>query len=101
MYLGPIMAAPLAHIAVTLYRDAKTSRQKQLILGVGIIGSTVMTLGMRMYLMYHSGYPGGNSLGGNPEIAKTRIRQVTEEERRAITNPDAKEILRQAFRGFG
>ena len=53
MYLGPIVAAPLAHIAVTLYRSAKTPQQKQLILGVGVIGSTVTTIGMRLYLMAH------------------------------------------------
>jgi hypothetical protein len=39
MCMGPILAAPIAHICVTLYRDAKTPRQKQLLFGVGIVGS--------------------------------------------------------------
>ena len=34
MYMGPILAAPIAHICVTLYRDAKTPRQKQLLLAL-------------------------------------------------------------------
>jgi hypothetical protein len=92
MYLGPILAAPIAHISVSLYRSAKTPRQKQLLVGVGIIGSTVVTLGMRMYLMYHAGYPGGDGKG----LAE-REKLVTLEQKRKMDKPTAAEI----FRGFG
>jgi hypothetical protein len=98
MYLCPIAATPFAHIAVTLYRDAKTPRQKQLLLGVGILGSTALTLGMRLYLMCHAGYPGQEM---DPSVAKARVLQVTEEEKRDILNPSVKKIAREAFRGFG
>lgn len=98
LYLGPIAATPFAHIAVTLYRDAKTPRQKQLLLGVGILGSTALTLGMRLYLMYHAGYPGHDM---DPNVAKTRVLEVTEEEKEKILNPSVGKIAREAFRGFG
>lgn len=98
MYLGPIAATPLAHISVTLYRDAKTQKQRQLILGVGIIGSTVMTLGMRLYLLSHSGYPGQD----NSDVIQSRIVEAkTEEERRAITDPSMGRIMKDMMRGFG
>lgn len=99
IYLGPIIAAPIAHICVTLYRDAKTPRQKQLLLGVGIIGSTVATISMRLYLMAHAGYPGGSS---DAQAIQSRIRTVsTEEQRQAIENPGTIKIMKDAFRGFG
>ena len=97
MYLGPIAATPIAHICVTLYRDAKTPRQKQLLLGLGIMGSTAATIGMRLYLMHHAGYAGGN----NPDVAK-RIRTVSSaEEKEAIQNPSVTTMAKEAFRGFG
>lgn len=96
IYLGPIMAAPMAHIAVTLYRSAKTPQQKQWILGVGVIGSTVATVGMRLYLMAHAGYPGGP----NYQMA-SREHFVTEDEKQQIENPSAPTILKKAFKGFG
>jgi hypothetical protein len=95
IYLGPIMAAPIAHIAVTLYRSAKTPLQKQWILGVGVIGSTVATVGMRLYLMEHAGYPGGP----NYQMA-SREHSVTEDEKRQMENPNAHTILKKAFKGF-
>jgi hypothetical protein len=63
MYLGPIMAAPFAHFAVTLYRDAKTPQQKRLVLLGGVGGFTCLSLGMRLYLMVHAGYPGSSRVG--------------------------------------
>lgn len=92
MYLGPIVAAPIAHISVSLYRSAKTQRQKQLLVGVGVIGSTIITLGMRMYLMYHAGYPGGDGKG-----LSEREKLVTLEQKRQMDKPTVAEI----FRGFG
>lgn len=99
MYLGPIMAAPIAHIAVTLYRGAKTPRQKQLIVGVGIVGSTVTTLGMRMYLMYHAGYAGGE-MSAKAATERTQV-VATKEERAKLENPSVGTVVREAFRGFG
>ncbi|CAB9496670.1 unknown protein [Seminavis robusta] len=96
IYLGPIAAAPIAHICVTLYRDAKTPRAKQLLFGVGVIGTTVLTIGTRLYLMHHAGYPGGT----NPEMAN-RERLVTLDEKKRMENPSLTTIAKEAFRGFG
>jgi hypothetical protein len=97
MYLGPIVAAPLAHIGVTLYHSAKTVQQKQMILGIGIIGSTVMTMGMRLWLMAHAGYPGMEA----PDLAQGRIKHVTLEEKEEIERPSTIKQAKEVFRGFG
>ena len=96
IYLGPIAAAPIAHICVTLYRDAKTPQQKRLLLGVGVIGSTLAMVGMRVGLMFHAGYPGQES----QTMASERTLWVTPEEKAAIENPTVQTIAREAFRGF-
>jgi hypothetical protein len=96
MYLGPIAAAPIAHICVTLYRDAKTPRTKQLLLSVGIVGSTVATIGMRLYLMNHAGYPGGP----NTQVIEREM-IVSLSEKKAIENPSLTQIAKEAVRGFG
>lgn len=98
MYLGPIFAAPLAHIGVSLYRSAKTKTQKQVIVGVGILGSTALTLGMRMYLMYHAGFPCKEM---DETTGKERILFVAPDKKAEIENPSTKKILGEAFRGFG
>ena len=97
IYLGPIAAAPMAHIAVTLYRDARTITQKRLILGVGIVGSTVLTIGMRLFLLSHAGYPGQEA----PHLAQGRITTVDSwqekqvlEQQPSSTAHQVKEILR-------
>jgi hypothetical protein len=95
IYLGPILAAPLAHIGVTLYRSAKTARQRQLLVAA-IVGSTLSTIGMRLALMHHAGYPGGTNAG-----MADRERLVPLNEKREIENPSMGKILREAFRGFG
>lgn len=96
IYLGPIAAAPVAHICVTLYRDAKTPRARTLLLGAGVFGSTFLTIGMRLYLMYHAGYPGGANQG-----MEKREKLVTLEEKRAMENPSLSTVAKEAFRGFG
>ena len=96
-YSLPIAAIPIAHIAVTLYRDAKTPRQKQLIAGVGILGSSVMTLGMRLYLMGHAGYPGQEV---SVEKTRGRILGVWEQEKNEIVIPSIGKISKQALSGF-
>ncbi|KAL3910064.1 MAG: hypothetical protein SGARI_002301 [Bacillariaceae sp.] len=83
IYLGPILAAPLAHIAVTLYQSAKTPAQRRLFLGIGVVGSTV-------------GYPGGPNYH-----AANRERVVSKAERKNIQNPNAQTILKEALKGFG
>mmetsp|Transcript_16673 Transcript_16673/g.20578 ORF Transcript_16673/g.20578 Transcript_16673/m.20578 type:complete len:115 (-) Transcript_16673:278-622(-) len=98
LYLGPVLASPFAHIAVTLYRDAKTTRQKHLIVGVGVIGATVTTVSMRLYLMYHAG------LTDQATTAKSindRTLTVTPDEKDRIETPSFSTILREVFRGFG
>lgn len=89
------MAAPIAHICVTLYRDAQP-RQKKYLLGVGIIGSTVCTVGMRLYLMSHAGYAGGENAH-----ASDREKVVSVEQKRQMENPSVTTIVKEAFRGFG
>jgi hypothetical protein len=97
MYLGPIAAAPLAHIAVTLYRDAKTVREKRALVTIGIVGSTVMTLGMRLALLQHAGYPGGPNL----HVAQREKVVSSLDEKFEMENPTFWQVARQAFRGFG
>lgn len=93
MYLGPIVAAPLAHIGVTLYRSAHTPFQKRLVVG-GILTSTVLAVGMRMVLMVHAGYPGGPNLD---MAQREKWVSLDEKERPLSTMEMAKEI----FKGFG
>lgn len=98
MYLGPILAAPLAHIAVPFYREAKTQKHRQLILGIGVIGSTFLTLSMRLYLMAHAGYPGKD----DATTIQSRIVEVrTKEEKDEILNPSTSTIAKEIWRGFG
>ena len=98
MYLGPVAAAPLAHIAVTAYKSAKTPTQRKWILIGGIIGSTVATVGMRLYLMKHAGYAGAPSSG---HMASARTLNVTTEERAKIENPSYWDIAKEMVKGFG
>jgi len=97
VYLGPILAAPLAHMAVSMYRKAKTPMQKRLVIGVGVVGSTCLSLGMRLYLMHHAGYAGAPS---GTEI-DSRVKVVDADEKDRILNPGMWDIFREALRGFG
>ena len=97
LYLGPIAAAPIAHICVTLYRGSTNPQTKRLLLGAGIIGSTVTTVGIRLYLMSHAGYPGGdNSHASHREIAVS-----SREEKENVENPGLGHFVREMLRGFG
>lgn len=99
VYLGPILASPFAHIAVSLYRSAKTVRQKQLVIGVGVVGSTAFTLGMRLYLMKHAGFPGTNM---DENTAQDRLVTVkSDTEKQQIEHPGMWAIIKEAFKGFG
>ena len=97
MYLGPIMAAPLAHISVSLYRTAKTPRAKAMVLGVGVLGATGLSVGMRMYLMVHAGYAGGTPA----EAVQHRVHTVHHDEVQRVQNPSYLKVLKEALRGFG
>eukprot|EP00307_Rebecca_sp_RCC1486_P004478 CAMPEP_0119410482 /NCGR_PEP_ID=MMETSP1335-20130426/3490_1 /TAXON_ID=259385 /ORGANISM="Chrysoculter rhomboideus, Strain RCC1486" /LENGTH=92 /DNA_ID=CAMNT_0007435015 /DNA_START=44 /DNA_END=322 /DNA_ORIENTATION=+ len=92
------MAAPLAHIAVSTYRHAKTPLQRQLIIGFGIVGASVMSVGMRLYLMCHAGYPGGDM---SADVIRQRTHTVVEQDAAAKTQPTTLQILREAAKGFG
>lgn len=94
MYLGPIASTPIAHFCVTLYREAKTHRQKHLLLGVGIVGSSAATLFMRLILMSHA------VTGDNAEVAAGREKLVTLDQKAAMLNPTVKSIAQEAVRGF-
>jgi hypothetical protein len=122
IYLGPIAAAPLAHIGVTLYGSSlknesgrrgsssttsstTTSRRalwmipqqtKRQILVGGIAATTVLTIGMRLYLMVHAGYPGGP----NQQMAE-RERIVTKDEKYKLEHASTMEIAKAAAKGFG
>jgi hypothetical protein len=76
--MGPILAAPIAHLCVTLHRDLKT---EAIALGVGIVGSTVATVGMRVWSKSHAGYPGSHNSRVNQ-----REKLVSLEEKRATEN---------------
>mmetsp|Transcript_21015 Transcript_21015/g.33821 ORF Transcript_21015/g.33821 Transcript_21015/m.33821 type:complete len:117 (-) Transcript_21015:195-545(-) len=94
IYLGPIAAAPLAHIFVTLYRSATTPLQKRLVVG-GVVASTAMAVGMRMVLMVHAGYPGGP----NSQMVE-RERVVTLQEKKKMEEASTLEIAKGAAKGF-
>jgi hypothetical protein len=96
MYLGPIAAAPIVHISVTMYRGAKTPQMKKLWLWGGIVGCTVSTISMRLFLMWHAGYPGGENT-----FASDRIKEVTEAQKKEIENPSLAKVASDAFKGFG
>lgn len=100
VYLGPIFAAPLAHIGVTLYRASNTKQQKQIIMGLGILGSTMLTLGMRMYLMFHAGFPCVQTIA-DASTRNERIKRVRPDERKGIEDPSTIKILSEGVRGFG
>ena len=97
LYLGPIAAAPIAHICVTLYRGSTNPQTKRLLLGAGIIGSTVATVGMRLCLMNHAGYPGGN----NSHATQREIAVSSREEKERVENPGVGHVVREMLRGFG
>lgn len=132
IYLGPIAAAPLAHIGVTLYgsswndekkrgdhrgklnssssSNSSTSSRtksswmrlptqtttKRTILVGGIAATTILTIGMRLYLMVHAGYPGGP----NPQMAN-REHFVTRDEKYKMEHASTMEIAKAAAKGFG
>lgn len=95
MYIGPIIAAPIAHVAVSSYRLAKTRRARLAIVGVGIVGATAASVGMRLALMAHAGYPGGG------ETHADRVEVATKSGQEAIASPSFFTVLREALKGFG
>ena len=79
--LGPIAAAPLAHIAMTMHQLAKTAQQKQLILGLGAVGSAALTVSMRLWLLaFRACCPGAEA----PHLAQCRMKTVLLEEKKKI-----------------
>eukprot|EP00471_Norrisiella_sphaerica_P009741 CAMPEP_0184500158 /NCGR_PEP_ID=MMETSP0113_2-20130426/43836_1 /TAXON_ID=91329 /ORGANISM="Norrisiella sphaerica, Strain BC52" /LENGTH=113 /DNA_ID=CAMNT_0026888401 /DNA_START=6 /DNA_END=347 /DNA_ORIENTATION=+ len=96
-YLGPIAAAPLAHIAVSLYKNARTPFQRKFLVGFGVIGATAASVGMRLYLMQHSGYL--NS-GDYNENGQKRLKTVTEDEKKEMISPSMSTIAKDAAKGF-
>lgn len=95
MYLGPIAAAPLAHIGVTLYRSAVTPFQKKCVVG-GVVATTILAVGMRLVLMVHAGYPGGPN---SAMVQRERI--VTMEEKTRMEQATTLDIVKAAAKGFG
>ena len=69
---------------------------KQTLLWGGVVGSTVTTIGVRLYLMAHAGYAGGPNHG-----MQNREKYVTQKEKAEIENPTVGTIIKEAFRGFG
>ncbi|KNC85589.1 hypothetical protein, variant [Sphaeroforma arctica JP610] len=97
-----MLAAPLPHIGVTSYRLAKTDHGKALVIGVGILGTTALSLGMRGYLMYHAGYAGGSGMNNlSEDQVRKRMATVSTEEGSQIENPSANAVLKEALKGFG
>jgi len=54
MYWGPLVIAPIPYICVTLYRNAKTPRAKQILIGVGMIGVPIVSEVGRIFLLSNS-----------------------------------------------
>jgi hypothetical protein len=54
-YMVPIIAAPAAHICVSLIRRFPQHQTK---LVYGVVVTTVLTIQARLILMYDAGYPG-------------------------------------------
>ena len=97
IYLGPILAAPLAHIAVSSYRHAKTPRMRAAVVGVGVLGSTALSIGMRMVLMYDSCYIGDKS----PADRVQTVSASDVEAKAEILKPSLWQIAKEAAKGFG
>ena len=95
VYLGPILAAPLAHIAVSSYRLAKSPWAKRAIFFGGVLGATAFSIGMRMVLMVDAGYPAGD------QAPAPRVMTVTDAQKDEIQHPTLYAIFRDAFKGFG
>eukprot|EP00123_Amoebidium_parasiticum_P000652 comp11512_c0_seq1/m.5960 comp11512_c0_seq1/g.5960 ORF comp11512_c0_seq1/g.5960 comp11512_c0_seq1/m.5960 type:complete len:119 (-) comp11512_c0_seq1:324-680(-) len=94
IYFGPILAAPITHICVSLLRHAKTQRQKNMLIGFGIVGATAATIGMRLYLMKHAGYASSGVIHDDGRVLK-----VTEAEAERVRNPAIIEVLKHALKG--
>ena len=56
VYLGPIVAAPLAHMLVSAMRRHPQYKRP---LAWGVVAATVGAVVTRVALMGHAGYPGG------------------------------------------
>ena len=97
IYLGPILAAPLAHIAVSSYRHAKTPRMKAAVIGVGVLGSTALSVGMRMVLMVDSCYIGDKS----PASRVQTVSAADDVAKGEILRPSLWQIAKEAATGFG
>eukprot|EP00051_Salpingoeca_urceolata_P029737 m.490854 g.490854 ORF g.490854 m.490854 type:complete len:144 (+) comp28766_c0_seq1:94-525(+) len=103
MYIGPILAAPVAHIAVSMYRKAKTAHAKRLLMGVGVIGATAASIGMRVYLMAHAGYTGG---AAEQEGVDPRRLTVVHDGDNNFSSPTGKKeslatVATEILKGFG
>ena len=69
---------------------------KNLVLGVGVVGSTFATVGMRMYLMAHSGYTGPGDGDGDDDGRRQRLVAASA----AVADPTLTEVLKHAVKGF-
>mmetsp|Transcript_103366 Transcript_103366/g.287903 ORF Transcript_103366/g.287903 Transcript_103366/m.287903 type:complete len:109 (+) Transcript_103366:182-508(+) len=99
LYIGPIAAAPIAHIAVTMYRSSRSPLQRRMLLGFGVVGGTALAVGMRLALMRHSAEP-----HVDPRAAASRVVHVQagdEAGRRSVEAPALGTVLKEAARGFG
>eukprot|EP01147_Barroeca_monosierra_P009442 gene9441-1684_t len=56
LYIGPIIAAPLTHMCVTLYRKTPRRWRPWMAWG-GVGGLSLLAVANRLVLMYHAGYP--------------------------------------------
>lgn len=97
VYLGPIFAAPAAHIAVSLYKRAKTPGGRRLLLWGGVVGATVGSISMRLYLLHDAGLPGGE---GDAESTARLATVSSARESEAIANPGWATVLKEMVKGM-
>ena len=97
VYLGPIMAAPLAHFAVSTFRLAKTRRAKVAIAVGGVLGATSLSVGMRLFFMADASFVGDKTV----EDRFVETASIDSNQREEILKPSAWQIFKEAIKGFG
>lgn len=93
MYIGPIAACFLPHVMISCGSKVRTPAARRLLFQ-GVLAVSVGTVAMRLVLMAHAGYPGGEM--SEEEVSKRVVTVSTAEERAALQQP----TLRSVLRGF-
>ncbi|EGD78935.1 hypothetical protein PTSG_01909 [Salpingoeca rosetta] len=90
IYLGPVVAAPLTHICVTLYRKTPKKWRPWMAWG-GVGGLSFLAVANRLVLMYHAGYPCEDHI----DVSKRLVRAGEEQPETAVGV--AKDIIKHSI----